>query len=153
MGISVITDYDYYYQLLDKINAATTEVLATVYSWHIVERYVNDEAKTIFDAVVDARNRGCVVQILLNKSTEWADTYKWNADTYTRLLMNKVGVRFWEGPYVLHAKLWIIDAKYAFVGSHNISRRSMKESQEVSIFIDDLALINTLRNYFYLLWI
>lgn len=52
----------------------------------------------------------------------------------------------------MHAKLTIIDQKYVFVGSHNMTKRSLNNNYEVTARLDDAESISQADTYFGLIW-
>jgi phosphatidylserine/phosphatidylglycerophosphate/cardiolipin synthase-like enzyme len=49
---------------------------------------------------------------------------------------------------IMHTKLWIIDGNTTFVGSHNISGRSLNVNEEVSVKIESKEVAYFAQQYF-----
>lgn len=68
------------------------------------------------------------------------------------LTADKWRVRF-APPYPLaHCKIWIFDAAYAVVGSHNLTTPGLTANNDISIGIDHPDIIARLRNFYDELW-
>ena len=68
-----------------------------------------------------------------------------------RIQARGVQVRLLREPYV-HAKIFVVDGKLAFVGSENISTNSLDHNREVGVLLEDQEAIKTLRATFETDW-
>jgi phosphatidylserine/phosphatidylglycerophosphate/cardiolipin synthase-like enzyme len=60
----------------------------------------------------------------------------------------KIKIKRVNSSKILHAKIIIIDQKYLFLGSHNLTQNAFELSHEISIGIEDQEAINRCNNFF-----
>jgi phosphatidylserine/phosphatidylglycerophosphate/cardiolipin synthase-like enzyme len=73
-------------------------------------------------------------------SQESGDLVKTNSETARRLV--DAGIKVCPDPRqkVTHAKLVVIDRRYLFIGSHNLTQSALKYNHETSVWIDSSSL-------------
>lgn len=104
-------------------------------------------SQALLTALRTAAGRGVDVRIIL-PSTSDVTIVKWASRSYYRELVD-VGVRIFEyGGPMLHAKALIQDSQIVSVGTANVDTRSMGLSFEVSCFLYDTSLHQTLETWF-----
>ena len=98
-------------------------------------------------ALMRAAKRGVRVRLLLPRKTD-VMIARWAAHaSYARLL--EAGVQIYEYlPRVLHAKLVIIDGRWAAIGTANIDYRSFFVNYELNMITADQTLCNELQKEF-----
>src|SRR4029077_4659617 len=77
------------------------------------------------------------VDLILDLSPESGKEYN-DANLHAGQLLKKAGidVRFDTSGVVTHAKTFVIDGHYCFVGSHNFTHSALATNEEMSLFID-----------------
>lgn len=139
-------------ELIKTIEEARLSILTTQYQWKWNIHQRHSRVQNLGAAIVRARERGVVVKVLMNREGKGHHLTRINRVAGDQL--SKVGcqVKFLSPGILLHAKMWIFDGLRCFVGSHNISTRSLSTNEEVTMKIESRGLAKTLSNYFYTLW-
>jgi cardiolipin synthase len=98
-------------------------------------------------ALIKAARRGVQVRLLLPRKTD-VPIARWAAHgSYARLLA--AGVHIYEYlPRVLHAKVVLIDRRWAAVGTANIDYRSFFVNYELNLITADAVLCHDLQQQF-----
>jgi len=47
----------------------------------------------------------------------------------------------------MHTKLAVIDGRYTFIGSHNLTQSALKHNNELSVLVDSPAVAESTLNY------
>ena len=96
-------------------------------------------------ALVSAARRGVRVRLLLQGRYEYFMQYYASRPIYGALL--RAGVEIHEySPSFLHAKVAVIDGRWATVGSSNLDPLSLLLAREANVVIDDAAFAAQLRD-------
>ena len=95
---------------------------------------------------------GKEVRVLLNVAPGKARVAAINRDAAAWLAERKVQVRHIGPSRICHAKLVIVDARIAVIGSHNWGVGSMGKNFEVSVVIEDAAEVGKLVGVCDALW-
>jgi phosphatidylserine/phosphatidylglycerophosphate/cardiolipin synthase-like enzyme len=100
----------------------------------------NSRLEPIIAALIAAQARGVRVRFLTEQS--FVKTYP---DTLDRFVKAGIQVRHYHRPPgILHAKLMIVDARDAFVGSQNFDWRALEHNLELGLRIRDAASVAAL---------
>jgi phosphatidylserine/phosphatidylglycerophosphate/cardiolipin synthase-like enzyme len=97
--------------------------------------------KGIEAALIAAHRRGARVQLISNAGDAT------NVKGLARLHAGGVEVRLLSSPYI-HAKAILVDNRWAFVGSENISPTSLDHNRELGVLISDLDALARLATTF-----
>lgn len=62
---------------------------------------------------------------------------------------NKLDIRLFSGYYKLHAKFFIADLYYCYIGSHNITSKSLNNNLDLGIYAENQALAERLKEIFF----
>ncbi len=133
----VLSMQEQYYTLLDDIKQANSKIHMHIYS---IE-YDSARAKTLLNELVNAKNRGVDVRVMLDGRY---------LTSFLKTFFNNNNI-----PYKttnLHAKVVLIDDKYAYVGSHNWKQSSLKWNNDLSIKSSNQEVINDVKAYLDTLW-
>jgi cardiolipin synthase A/B len=96
-------------------------------------------------ALVSAARRGVRVRLLLQGRYEYFMQYYASRPIYGALL--RAGVEIYEyAPSFLHAKVAVIDGRWATVGSSNLDPLSLLLAREANVVVDDAAFSAQLRS-------
>lgn len=95
----------------------------------------------IEDALVAAAHRGARVRLISNAGDAS------NARGIARLQQGGVQVHLVTSPYI-HAKMVLVDGRWAFVGSENFSPASLDHNRELGVLIDDPDALARLQDTF-----
>jgi len=142
----------FYDELIKSIDEARLNIYSIQYQWkwNIHERH--SKVQCLGAAIIRAQKRNVAVSVILNNESPKRNISKINRVSGDALAREGVQVRMLRTVSLLHTKLWIIDAKYCFIGSHNISGRSLNVNEEVSVKIDSETLAKFMLRYFNNLW-
>jgi len=69
-----------------------------------------------------------------------------NAIVYDYFKEKKIPVKFYEGSNIMHTKLVVIDGKKIFCGSHNWTNSAFNSNREISAYIENSELADSMRN-------
>jgi cardiolipin synthase len=95
-------------------------------------------------ALVRAARRGVRVQLLLQGRYEYFMQYHASRPVYSLLL--EAGVEIYEyAPSFLHAKVAVVDGRWATVGSSNLDPLSLLLAREANVVVDNPAFAQQLR--------
>jgi len=95
--------------------------------------------------LVNAVQRGVKVEVILPApSGSESDS---NSKGIATIKQDGVSVRE-DSKLYMHAKIFVVDGKEAFVGSQNISTQSLDKNREVGIIVADASVLNTLQQTF-----
>ncbi|HEY2566679.1 MAG TPA: phospholipase D family protein [Candidatus Aquirickettsiella sp.] len=114
------------HQITSHISQAKHSVLVQAY---------NFTSKDIADALIEAKNRGIKVKVILDKSQR---TQKYSLLHY----IVDAGIPVWidTKPAIAHNKIMIIDEKEVITGSFNFTDSAQKRNAENVVFISDTKL-------------
>ena len=95
-------------------------------------------------ALIDAAERGVKIRLLLQGRQEyWLQHFATRA-VYGTLLAAGVEIHDYERSF-LHAKVAVVDSRWATVGSSNIDPFSLLLAREANVFVDDTAFASELK--------
>jgi phosphatidylserine/phosphatidylglycerophosphate/cardiolipin synthase-like enzyme len=122
--------------LLDKIDRAKSSIVMTYFLFKTTEKRGNLPARVV-DALLDASRRGVKVSLLLEQSDGERDSLnRDNHQTAKQLRHGGVKVLFDDPRRTTHVKSTVIDERYVFIGSHNLTHSALSRNNELSVLID-----------------
>ena len=101
-----------------------------------------------FDLVIEKSRLGIPVRFLINTGNGLKHIPITNLYAVGQLKANKVKVRKLQDGRLCHAKIIIVDSRYAVIGSHNLSIRSCHNNFECSLACHDPEIVKRLSNVF-----
>lgn len=141
-----LPDGEYFPVLLHFVKNATRRIELAMFLFKTTKAPDNRPAQLV-DALSAARQRGVTVEVLLEKSGYDDNINKENERVARLLRKNRVKVRFDTPATTTHAKLALIDGRYVFIGSHNLTQSALAHNHELSLLIDSTALARELADY------
>ena len=144
--ILLLPDDSYYPTLLKYIEAAQERIDVAIYLFKISKSQKN-RATVIGNSLVRARQRGVPVSVTLELSDSNQSLNRQNLETANFLQGNGVKVRFENPEITTHAKLLVIDRRYSFLGSHNLTDSALHTNREMSLLIDNRQIAYQLMQY------
>jgi phosphatidylserine/phosphatidylglycerophosphate/cardiolipin synthase-like enzyme len=135
----LLLDRDYFDALRDGIADARAEIVVCAYLFKTLEG-ARGYPESIVKDLAYAVKRGVRVRVVMELSQESGDLVKTNSETARRLV--DAGIKVCPDPRqkVTHAKLVVIDRRYLFIGSHNLTQSALKYNHETSVWIDSSSL-------------
>ena len=112
-----------------------------VYDWKWYPDQIGSTIQKFNNAIVVAKRKGIRVRVITTSS---------NIDRILSRL--DIETKKWMSRKTLHTKLTIIDNKIAILGSHNYTMNAFTINYEVSVIIQDEAVVKRLNQYFNNLW-
>lgn len=138
-AIRLLPDATFHKELLDAIRRAEHEIAMVYFLFKLTDAKQN-RPEEIVRELIRARQRGVQVSILLERSGYADGVNQANKRAADRLTQNGVTVTFDSPRTTTHDKLTVIDRRYCFIGSHNLSQAALAHNHELSVRIDSPAL-------------
>ncbi len=95
-------------------------------------------------SLIDAAKRGVTIRLLLQGRQEYWLQHFVTRSLYGTLLAAGVEIHDYERSF-LHAKVAVVDSRWATVGSSNIDPFSLLLAREANVFVDDMAFASELK--------
>ena len=120
----------YFNSLHQSLNQAQKSITVAMY-FIILEPGGNGPVTTIVDDLIAAQSRGVKVKVVLedSKAQECRAAFE-------KLKASGVDVAFDTPAHLLHLKGIVVDSRYLFVGSANLSRAAIESNYEATAFYD-----------------
>lgn len=145
-AIMLLQDKAYYHTLLNFIQYAEEQIDIAMFLYKATKSPKNRPA-LITKALIAARQRGVLVNIVLENSGYDAQVNEENQRTAILLQKNKINVRFDSPKTTTHTKAIVIDSRFCFLGSHNFTQSALTSNNELSILADSPAMAKELQGY------
>lgn len=144
--IMLLPDTAYHEILLHRIREAEHRIDISMFLFKITGAAQNRPA-SIMRELIAARTRGVGVRVLLERSGHDGDLSRENRKVAELLQKAGITVEFADPRRTNHTKLVVIDGRYSFVGSHNLTHAALAYNHELSLLIDNDELASELINY------
>jgi len=142
----------FYDELVSSIDNARLKILTCQYQWKWNIHQRHSHVQRLGAAVQRAKARGVVVSVVLHQESPSRHLTRINRVSGDQLARMGCLVKHFSTSTLLHAKLWTIDGNVSFVGSHNISTRSLTQNEEFSVKIVSVEFAREIEKYLELLW-
>lgn len=135
-AIRILKDRDYFRDLLRALDGAQQEIVICAYLFR-ANGYPDGYPDRVVERLLRAAGRGVRVEVILERSEDRGDAVNRDNEA-TRLRLERGGIRAkMDSPRrTTHAKLAVVDRRYTFVGSHNLTHSALKYNREFSVLID-----------------
>ena len=145
--IFVLEDNRYIDSLLDNINKSQSSILVSMYIFKTTGKKTSASNK-VKDALIKAAKRGVNVKVILEVEGGRSSTLnKENRITADKLKKGGVMVYFDSPRKRTHVKAIVIDDKYTFIGSHNLTASALQYNKELSLMIDSVEVAKKTTRY------
>jgi competence ComEA-like helix-hairpin-helix protein len=144
--ILLLPDADYYETLLQHIRQAQHRIDLSMFIFKITGSPRNRPA-IVLQELTAAHKRGVEVNVLLERSDNYDDLNRENRKTAEIMQSQGIKVTFARPQRTNHTKLVVVDGRYSFVGSHNLTHAALARNSELSLLIDNPRLAEELRKY------
>jgi len=144
--IQMLPDSFYYDTLISFIGQAKYSIDMAMFLFKTTKSKHN-RPSLIVNALIQAKKRGVTVTVLLEESGYDKNITKENMRVANKLRKNKIAVTFDSPKTTTHTKVIVIDKRYCFVGSHNLTHSALAYNNEFSLLIDNQKLAKQLLNY------
>lgn len=145
-NIILLPDALYYDALVDYIREADRSIDMAMFIFKTTKSNQNRPRKLV-DELINARKRGVSITIILEKSGYEDSINEENEKVAGKLRKNGVTVIFDSIKTTTHTKLVVIDQRFSFVGSHNLTHSALAYNHELSLLIDNRKLARQLTKY------
>jgi phosphatidylserine/phosphatidylglycerophosphate/cardiolipin synthase-like enzyme len=141
----LLPNREYYPHLKSFFRKAEKSIVGTVYLVK-ANNFPDNEPYDLLRELIAASKRNVQVEILLENS---ADKDLLESNRYAAQMLEKEGVqvRFDSTAIATHAKTFVIDGRYCFLGSHNLTHAAMSRNAELSIFLDSPEMAEKITNF------
>lgn len=152
-NIKLLINKDYLWYVTKYLNNAKHEIIISSFMWCCDPRKYSSFPCKLLNKVVDAVKRGVNVTIVLEKDYRGDNRCNEITAEYFKYLLGKKRNNFkiyYDSPLVRsHQKVILIDGKYCFIGSHNLTQSALKYNNEVSIFIESKEIYEKLKKFIF----
>lgn len=144
--VTLLKNSEFGDELISGIKGARSRIIC---SYYLFKTAPGKETSRIVDELIKAKKRGVDVAVILEKSGNQADRLnKENIHTAALLAEGGVKVFFDSERVVSHQKVTVVDDRYVYLGSHNLTPSSLRHNNELSVRIDSPALAAEIKSYF-----
>src|SRR4030066_1114179 len=136
--IFVLEDNRYLDSLLDKINKSQSSVLVSMYIFKTTGKKTSASNK-VKDTLIKAAKRGVTVKVILEVESGRSSTLNEENRLTADQLKKGGGKVYFDSPRKrTHVKAIVIDDRYTFIGSHNLTASALQYNKELSLMIDSV---------------
>ena len=145
--VIILEDKAYFDALLDKVNGAKSNILISMYIFKTTSKE-SSSANQIKKALVKAAKRGVHVKVLLELEGGRSSSLN-KENRYTADGLTKGGVKvYFDSPgRRTHTKAIVIDGRYTFIGSHNLTTGALHYNNELSLMMDSAEVARETARY------
>ncbi|MDO8722646.1 MAG: phospholipase D-like domain-containing protein [Syntrophales bacterium] len=134
-SVTLLKNGEYLPALLAAIDNAQKEILMSFFLFK-TNGHPGSSPEVIMKHLIRATNRGIRVEVVLERGENSSDIDTQNQDTMVKLKKGGVTVYPDSPQRTTHTKLVVIDRRYTFVGSHNLTHSALNYNQEASVLVD-----------------
>jgi len=145
--VTMLADHKYHDALISGIRKANKEITGCFFLFKASEIRGN-LPMAIVKELIAARKRGVNISIELEQaSTGKGTVYEQNRKAATMMTEAGIKVRFDAPKKITHVKAMVIDGRYVYIGSHNLTQSALKYNNELSVMIDSPELAAEVTGY------
>lgn len=145
-AVTLLRDGDYLPVLLEAIGGARAEIVLSAFFFRMAGT-LDGLPDRVLAALAAAAERGVQVTAILERGPEGDNVSRDNTATALRLQGAGIRVCFDSPERTTHAKVVVIDGRFLFVGSHNLTQSALRYNREVSVRIESPGLAAELLRY------
>ncbi|MEA3471292.1 MAG: phospholipase D-like domain-containing protein [Thermodesulfobacteriota bacterium] len=132
----LLADGEYFKAMKEAVEGARSEIVMSFFLFK-TNGYKSSYPDMILNRLIAAAKRGVKVKIVLERDTNRNSMIsRNNRETAERLQRGGIEVLFDSPKTKTHTKVAIIDRRYVFLGSHNLTSSALKYNHELSFVID-----------------
>jgi len=144
--IPIFAKTEIYFSLYDDPEAVIINNIAAAEEFISIAMYTFTDVE-IAQAILEARDRGIDIKILLDRSQVKA---KYSRSRY--FVQNGIEVRISSNSYIMHNKFAVIDNEIVITGSYNWTASAGERNDENLLVIDDNYIVERYQDQFNNLW-
>ncbi len=133
----LLPNREYGEAFLQGIMDARKSILCTFYLFKTTRTRGNRPSRGA-EELVRARRRGVEVTVILERASGRKEDGLTAENRHTAAILSRGGVKvFFDSPAVVtHVKAAVIDGRYLYLGSHNLTQGALRHNNELSVLID-----------------
>jgi len=132
-AVTLLKDAEFAGALLTGIRNARKSIVCSYYLFVV---HGKNESEKVLEELVRARRRGVGVRVILEKTRKKDRLNEENLHTAALLARGGIKVFFDTPDVVTHLKVTVIDGRYVYLGSHNLTEGALRNNNELSVLID-----------------
>ena len=146
--ITLLEDGEYFQAFMRGVGEAKREIVMSFFLFK-TNGYSTNRPDRVLAALGFAAERGVRVRIILERGNGGEDSSvdASNRETAERLREKGIKVIFDSPRVTTHTKAAVIDGRYIFLGSHNLTNSALKYNRELSVYIDSPPLAEEVLRY------
>lgn len=145
--LTLLKNRAYFYALSERIRDARTQIVMALFLFK-TNGHPGSYPEILLRELGDAARRGVRVIVVLEQDAKTDSTVnRDNRNASERLKNAGVEVYFDSPKKTMHTKLAVIDGRYTFIGSHNLTQSALKHNHELSVLVDSPAVAEEMLNY------
>lgn len=144
--VTLLKDGAYVPELLEGIRHARQEIALSIFFFK-TGMTGTSQPELVLRHLLEAARRGVRVEAVVESGPEGDTVSRDNEEAAKRLRNGGIRVCMDAPERTTHAKLVVIDRRYLFVGSHNLTQSALKYNHEVSVRIDSPQLAEEAISY------
>ncbi|HZV83020.1 MAG TPA: phospholipase D-like domain-containing protein [Geobacteraceae bacterium] len=145
--VTMLPDHTLYDALLSGIRRAKKEIKGCFFIFKATNGHGN-LPMALVEELIAARKRGVNVVIELEQDALGkGSVYEQNRRAATLLSEGGVKVRFDAPKTTTHVKALVIDRRFVYLGSHNLTQSALKYNNELSVMIDSQEIADEVSGY------
>jgi phosphatidylserine/phosphatidylglycerophosphate/cardiolipin synthase-like enzyme len=145
--LTLLKNREYFHALSEKIREARTQIVMAFFLFK-TNGHPGSYPELLLQELGTAARRGVRVMVVLEQDEKPDSTVnRDNRNASERLKKAGVQVYFDSPKKTTHTKLAVVDGRYTFIGSHNLTQSALKYNNELSALIDSQAVAEKTLSY------
>jgi phosphatidylserine/phosphatidylglycerophosphate/cardiolipin synthase-like enzyme len=145
--LTLLKNKAYFHALSERIREARTQIVMAFFLFK-TNGYPKSYPEIILQELGNAARRGVRVIVVLEQDAKPDSTInRDNRSSSEQLKKAGVEIYFDSPKRTMHTKLAVIDGRYTFIGSHNLTQSALKHNNELSVLVDSPAVAEETLNY------
>jgi phosphatidylserine/phosphatidylglycerophosphate/cardiolipin synthase-like enzyme len=145
--LTLLKNREYFHALSERIREARTQIVMAFFLFK-TNGYPSSYPEVILRELGNAARRGVRVVLVLEQDAKPDSTInRDNRRSAEQLKKAGVEIYFDSPKRTTHTKLAVIDGRYTFMGSHNLTQSALKHNNELSVLIDSPAVAEKTQDY------
>jgi phosphatidylserine/phosphatidylglycerophosphate/cardiolipin synthase-like enzyme len=145
--LTLLKNREYFHALSERIQEARTQIVMAFFLFK-TNGYPSSYPEVILRELGNAARRGVRVVLVLEQDAKPDSTInRDNRRSAEQLKKAGVEIYFDSPKRTTHTKLAVIDGRYTFMGSHNLTQSALKHNNELSVLIDSPDVAEKTQNY------
>jgi phosphatidylserine/phosphatidylglycerophosphate/cardiolipin synthase-like enzyme len=145
--LTLLKNKAYFHALSEKIRDARSEIVMAYFLFK-TNNHPRSYPEILLQGLGAAARRGVRVTVVLEQDDKPDSSInRDNRNAAERLRQAGVEIYFDAPKKTTHTKLAVVDRRYTFIGSHNLTQSALKHNNELSVLIDSPVLAEETLNY------